>query len=141
MCITIPVAAAAGAGGFWLWRTRREISEEKTKVDTLQQPSQTIHPTLAATMQKNDDNYRAVGQALNTYLETILGIPIAGLARTELADRLLEYGLDEPLIERIRNCLAQSKMGRYGPITDDAGWSLMAEADELLFELDEVLEE
>lgn len=140
MCVTIPSAIAAGAGGFWLWQRQKETSKEKAKDDTLQRPSQTIHPTLAAAMQKDDDNYRAANQALNTYLEVILKIPVIGLTRTELANRLREDGFDEFLIERIRNCLVQSEMGRYGPITDDAGWSLMTEVDELLFELDKELE-
>ena len=139
MCSTIPLAAAAGAGGFWLWQRRRSNKFEERIEFELQRPNQTIHPTLAAAMQKsNDNNYRAVSQALNTYLEAILKIPIPGLTRTELANRLREYGLDESLIKRIRSCLSQSEMGRYGPITEDAGWSLMAETDELLFELDEM---
>jgi hypothetical protein len=140
MCSMIPLAAAAGAGGFWLWQRRRSKFEERIKADTLQQPSQTIHPILATAMQNSDDNYRAVNQALNTYLEAILEMSITGLTRTELARRLREYGLDESLIKRIRSCLAQSEMGRFGPITEDAGWSLMAETDELLSELDEVFE-
>jgi hypothetical protein len=140
MCGLIPLAAAAGAGGFWLWQRRRSKSEVRTGVDTLQQPSQKTHPVLAAAMQKNNDNYRAVSQALSTYLEARLKIPIIGLTRTELAHRLHEHGLDENLIERIKNCFAQSEMGRYGPIIEDAGWSLMAETDELLFELDEMFE-
>jgi hypothetical protein len=47
-------------------------------------------------------------------------------------------GLNETLVGQIEHCLTQSEMGRYGPITDDDGWALMAETDELLFELDEV---
>jgi hypothetical protein len=138
MCSMIPLAAAAGAGSFWVWQRRRSKFEERIKADTLQQPSQTIHPTLAAAMQNSDDNYRAVNQALNAYLETVLEMSITGLTRTELARRLREYGLNESLIKRIRSCLAQSEMGRFGPITEDAGWSLMATIDELLFELDKV---
>jgi hypothetical protein len=140
MCSMIPLAAVAGAGGFWLWQRRRSKFEERIKADTLQQPNQTIHPTLAAAMQNSDDNYRAVSQALNAYLETVLEMSITGLTRTELAHLLREYGFEQSLIKRIRNCLAQSEMGRYGPTPEDAGWSLMAETDELLSELDEVFE-
>lgn len=139
VCSMIPIAAVAGAGGLWLWQQRRWTSMDRTEVDPpLQQPSQTIHPLLAAAMKKDDDNYKAVNQALNTYLETALKTPVIGLTRTKLARYLREGGLDERLVERIQHCLAESEVGRYGPITEDAGWSLMAETDELLFSLDEV---
>jgi hypothetical protein len=98
-----------------------------------------IHPTLAAAMHVNDDNYKTISQAVASYLSEALQTPINGLTRTELARRLHQAGLSKALIERVEDCLAQSEMGRYGPATDDAGWSLMAETDALLRELDGVL--
>ena len=92
-------------------------------------------------MQKYEDNYKAVNQALIAYLETMLEMPVSGLTRPEIARYLRRTGLDERYVQRINDCLVQSETGRYGPVTDDGGWSLMAEADDLLFELDELFEE
>ncbi len=142
ICVAIPVAAILGAGGVWLWQRQqpREVAplaRIAKKEEKLQQPAQQIHPALVVAMKTTNNNYKAVSQALNTYLSQVLKTSVNGLTRTELAERLREHGLAETLIERIADCLAQSEIGRYGPITDDAGWSLMTTADELLFELDQ----
>lgn len=138
ICVLAPVAAVAGAGGLWWWQRRQTRPPEEATKDTLKQPNTSVHPSLAAAMKHNNDNYKAVALALNAYLQTVLKIPVTGLTHSELVKALREYGLDEALVVRIRDCLAQSEMGRYGPVTEDAGWSLMVETDELLFELDEV---
>ncbi len=151
LCLAIPMAAVIGAGGVWLWQQRRKAPEPETrdllrpkrvepvKRATQGQSRQMIHPALAEAMKENDDNYRAAGQALNAYLSDILQTSVHGLTRTDLAARLRRHGLDETLITRLETCLAQSEMGRYGPVTPDAGWSLMAATDQLLHELDQVI--
>jgi hypothetical protein len=151
LCLAIPMAAIIGAGGVWLWQQKRKAPEPETKrllrpkrVEpakraTPGQSRPTIHPALAAAMKETDDNYQAAGQALNAYLSDLLQISVNGLTRTDLAARLRQYSLDEPLITRLETCLAQSEMGRYGPVTPDAGWSLMAATDQLLHELDQTI--
>jgi len=140
ICLLIPLAVIAGAGSFWWWQKRSSPVAQETEIEIPADPQQT-HPLLAQTMQQYEDNYKVVNQALITYLETILGMPVSGLTRPEIARYLRRTGLDEHYVQRINDCLAQSEMGRYGPVTDDGGWSLMAEADELLFELDELFKE
>jgi hypothetical protein len=90
-------------------------------------------------MRVNDNNYKAISQALSSYLNKALQTPVNGLTRTELTRRLRQRGLSRGLIERVEACLAQSEIGRYGPPTEDAGWSLMAETETLLHELDKAL--
>lgn len=147
LCGAVPAALFLGVSGSWLWQQRRQRVPEKSveavatgPEEILQQPRQSIHPILAAAMQKNDDNYKAVGQALNTYLGEMLQTSVNGLTRTELAARLGEYGLDQALIARIEASLAQSELGRYGPLPHDDGWTLMVTADALLFELDKAID-
>lgn len=143
LCGALPVAVALGAGGLWWWQRRRRpaIPAAKPHPDLkgLRQPRQSLHPGLAAAMRGQDDNYKAAGLALQQHLSAALGAPVHGLTRTELARRLRETGLGESLIERVETCLAQSEIGRYGPPTADAGWSLMAATEALLRELDEAL--
>lgn len=141
LCGMVPLAAAGGAGGVWLWHKRRTAVQalpalEKTE---LLLPSQRIHPLLAETMKHSDDNYRTVSKALYRYLEDILGYPVKGLARPELAQRLHQENLDPALVTRVNDCLDESDVGRYGPVTEDAGWTLMEKTEALLYDLDEAL--
>jgi hypothetical protein len=139
LCGALPLAAALGAGGVWWWQQRQRAGATTpppkiTRLEKgLKQPRQMIHPGLAAAMRVNDDNYKTINQAINGYLSTALQTPVNGLTHgTDSPPQ--EAGLSERLIERGQSCLAQSEMGRYGPTTDDAGWSLMAETDALLRE-------
>jgi hypothetical protein len=142
LCGALPLAAAIGAGGVWWWQQRRSRSTPKVSgaENELRRPRQSLHPSLAAAMRANDDNYKAISQALTSYLSAALQTPVNGLTRTELARHLRQRGLSKGLIERLEACLAQSEMGRYGPTTDDTGWSLMAETETLMHELDAVLD-
>jgi hypothetical protein len=144
LCGALPVAAALGAGGLWWWQQRRRrplvsVSKLRPIAKDLRQPRHTLHPSLAAAMRGQDDNYKVVSLALQNYLGAALKTPVNGLTRTELARRLRQAGLSEGLIERLETCLAQSEIGRYGPVTGDAGWGVMAETDALLWELDKAL--
>jgi hypothetical protein len=99
-----------------------------------------MHPELAASLRRNDDNYRAAGQALDHYLSRVLGESVNGLTRSQLADRLHHHGLNEAWISRITEFQARCEMGRYSqPPSPDAGWHIMAAADQLLFGLDQLL--
>jgi hypothetical protein len=139
LCGLIPLAVAVGAGGFWLWQKRQASHiPPLAQEEPLQQPSQRIHPVLAAAMKQSEDNFRTVSRALHGYLEDSLGYSVQGLTRTELARRLRQRGLQEGLITRLNDCLAESETGRYGPMTADAGWSLMEATEELLRDLDKV---
>jgi hypothetical protein len=144
LCGALPLAVAVGAGGLWWWQKRRlklplPRPSGSRLAGGLRQPRQSLHPSLAAAMRGNDDNYRVVSLALQSYLSAALQSPVKGLTRTELARQLRQAGLSASLIERLETCLAQSEMGRYGPATSDAGWGLMAETETLLQELDEAL--
>ncbi len=143
LCGALPVAAALGAGGLWWWQQRRRpllpVPRLRPETKALRKPRHTLHPSLAAAMRGQDDNYRVVSLALQNYLGATLKTPVKGLTRTELARRLRQTGLSEELIERLETCLAQSEIGRYGPATGDAGWGVMAETDALLWELDKAL--
>jgi hypothetical protein len=137
VCGTMPIAAAMGAGGVWLWQKRQQ--QLLMNAETLKSPRQKMHRTLLAHMAKSDDNYKVVAEALHSYLSELLRLPTKGLTRTELAGRLQKRGLDRAYIARIGECLAQSDMGRYAPREKvDAGWDLLVETDALLFKLDEI---
>jgi hypothetical protein len=151
VCGALPTAAILGAGSVWWWQKQKRADEAlraaKTmghKVDlvdvtTLKQPVQRLHPALAAAMRQNgDNNYKTVSQALKTYLSRALKTPVNGLTRNQLAERLRQRGLNEALIKRINDCLAESEMAQYGPLAEDAGWSLMSTAEELLFAMDKL---
>ncbi len=168
LCSVIPLAAIAGASGLWLWQRRgkavknqieqadpslshvlKKIAAKrpaqsfalvKSKPDTRIAPLRpTIHPALTAAMRENDDNYKTVQQALTNYLNTALKKSINGVTRAELASQLSSIGLDEALTADVEQCLSEAEAGRYSPLAKDAGWSLMAATDSLLFKLDEVL--
>jgi hypothetical protein len=91
-------------------------------------------------MKGNPDNFKAVSQALAAYLTQALQTSVNGLTRTEIALRLHRHAAPEALVGRIVACLEQSELGRYGPLTEDAGWSLLVETDDLLFALDKIFE-
>jgi hypothetical protein len=134
LCALLPGAVVAGAGGLWLWQRRRSRPPEAAAP-----PIHKTHPALAATLGETDDNYKAVSQALNTYLSAALQTPTYGLTRTELATRLRRQNLEPSFITRIQDCLARSEMGRYGPSpTDEASWALMADTETLLCDLDQI---
>ncbi|MFQ5614243.1 MAG: BatD family protein [Anaerolineae bacterium] len=140
LCAAVPLGALVGIGGLWMWRSGRKPAEKAVartaKQQERPQPGQGRHPALTAAIQENGDNYRAVRQALNAHLSHILQTPVNGLTRTALAAHLRRRGLDEALIERLGACLAECDLGRYSPLPPGAGWSLMATAEALLFELD-----
>ncbi len=140
LCLVIPLTAAAGAGGLWLWQRRAAQPEKVAKpVEPENEPAASsphVHPILARAMQQYEDNYKAINQAVIMYLENKLGLIISGLTRPEVARYLHRAGIEATYVQQINTCLAQCEMGRYGPITDDDGWLLMAKVDELLFALD-----
>ncbi len=149
MCGLLPLAAAAGAGGLWLWQRRQgqnqfPVRPSPPPAEPADKPqptttTSTIHPALAAAMKESDDNYKTVQMALNSYLSETLQRPVNGLTQAELGRYLEQHGLDESLIQAIQSCLTRCEMERYGPATNDSGWSLMTTADELLVKLDGAL--
>lgn len=137
ICGAIPIAAAMGAGVFWMWQKRQQ--QRQAAAQALQQPRQKMHPFLAQAIARTDDNYKAVNQALNSYLGDTLNASVKGLTLSELANRLKERGLEQKLVNQIKETLSQSEMGRYGPKSEeDRGWGLLTETDALLFRLDKV---
>jgi hypothetical protein len=139
VCSAIPVAAVTGAGAVWMWHQKKHQVEKEATV--LKQPSKTMHPTLAAALAQNNDNYKAASEAMNVYLSQALSVSATGLTRTELANHLHRRGVPKSLINKIKDYLARSEMGRFGPKSDDNGWELLARTDELLFELDKAFDE
>ena len=125
-----------GAGGFWLWQRRQQRAA--LAAEALQQPGQKMHPVLAQALTKTGgDNYRAVSVALQSYFTEMLSTSVKGLTQTELTHRLQERGLPDSLVKRVKDCLADSEMGRFGPNTGDAGWNLLARTEELIIDLDD----
>ena len=57
------------------------------------------------------------------------------MTQTELAKRLQEFGLSNNLTGKIKDYLAESETGRFGPKNDE-GWDLLARTDDVLYELD-----
>lgn len=139
VCAAIPVAAIVGAGAVWVWQKQHSPTDYQVKEKTreLKQPSKKMHPALAAAVAETDDNYKAVAQALNGYLSDMLDMQVSGLTQTDLAKQLQEYGLPKNLTDNIKNYLAESEMGRFGPKNDD-GWDLLARTDDVLLELDNI---
>jgi hypothetical protein len=131
------VAALLGAGVVWALQKRQP--PKKAKKDTLQAPTEKTHPVLLKALAEAGNNYKAVSQALNNYLSEALGISTRGLTHSDLVSRLQDRGLNKTLVERVRDCLIRSEMGRYGPKGEDDGWTLLAQTDELLFKLDAAL--
>lgn len=166
LCGAIPLAALAGAGGVWLWQQRHrprtapvttsppvmaqllaklksKSSEAKLQPahEALKPTSQMIHPVLAEAMKEGNDNYRTIQRAFTHYFEVKLARPVKGLTRTELVNHLRTRGLTDSLLVEVEHCLAECEIGRYSPAVKDAGWSLMATVDQLLFKLDQVFNE
>ncbi|MEM7349144.1 MAG: hypothetical protein AAF485_33355, partial [Chloroflexota bacterium] len=150
LCIILPVLGVVGFMGYSWWQKQQHhrpppppqdiIVDPPPKAEPAPVQNQTIHPFLAEAMRTYDDNYKAVSQALHRYLETELGTPIRGLTQANLVEALGGHNLPQKLTDRIVDYLEESEMGRFGPVTDDAGWSLMADTDDLLSQLDEVLQ-
>lgn len=138
LCGVVPLAVVGGAVGFWAWQKRQQ--QVAAKAQALQQPRQKMHSALAQTLAHNQDNYRAVQLAIQIYLSQQLGVAAKGLTHSDLEKRLREQGLAAALVNNIKDCLIQSEIGRYGPKTEDAGWQLVAQTDELLRELDRAFE-
>jgi hypothetical protein len=137
VCGAIPVAALLGASAVWLLQKRQP--PKKNKKETLQVPAQKTHPVLLKALAEAGNNFKAVSQALNNYLSEALGVSTRGLTHSDLISRLQERGLNKTLIERVKDCLVRSEIGRYGPKGEDEGWTLLAQTDELLFKLDAAL--
>lgn len=137
VCGAIPIAGLIGGVAVWLWQ--KQQAPAKPKAVPLQRPSQKTHPVLSMAMAEAGNNFKAVSQALNNYLSDLLGISTWGLTHSDLVSRLQERGVNRTLIDRIKDCLIQSEIGRYGPKTNDEGWALLAQADELLVKLDTTL--
>jgi hypothetical protein len=73
------------------------------------------------------------------YLSRVLNVSVAGLTRAELTKHLEARGIPKSSIDKIKDYLTRSEMGRFGPKSDDQGWELLARTDELLFELDGII--
>jgi hypothetical protein len=137
ICGAIPVAALLGASAVWLLQKRQP--PKKPQKEVLQAPAQKTHPVLLGALAEAGNNFKAVSQALNNYLSEVLGVSTRGLTHSDLTSRLQERGLNKTLIERVKDCLIRSEMGRYGPKSEDDGWTLLTQTDELLFKLDAAL--
>ncbi len=136
MCSAIPVAAVIGAGAVWLWQKRQKQVEIETTA--LKNPAKKMHSALAVAVTKNDDNYKAVSQALYDYLSEALQVSVRGLTQTELISRLQGQGIPKSLTNKIQDHLTRSEIARFSPGSDNDGWELLARTDELLFALDEI---
>lgn len=139
VCGAVPIATLIGAGVVWWWQKRTVQAKPKPKAGPLQAPTQRTHPALSRAIPGAGNNFKATSQALNNYLTDVLGISTWGLTHSDLIARLQERGLSKTLVDKVKECLIQSEIGRYGPKSDDEGWALLAQTDDLLFKLDAAL--
>jgi hypothetical protein len=137
VCGAIPIAALLGASAVWVLQKRQ--TPKKVQKAALQIPAKKTHPVLLGALAEAGNNFKAVSQALNNYLSEVLGVSTRGLTHSDLSFRLQERGLNKTLIERVKDCLIRSEIGRYGPKNEDEGWTLLTQTDELLFKLDAAL--
>lgn len=137
ICGGLPLAVLAGAGGVWLWqKRRRRAAAAKPAVAALQPLQQSLHPALLHALADSQGNYQAIHRALTRYLSDRLGVPVAGLTRHELAQRLKTREVSPVQISQIQAYLDQAEIGRFGPPSEDAGWELVGKTDKLLHALD-----
>lgn len=81
----------------------------------------------------------AAGRALLGYLSDKLNKPTAGLTTEGLINLLRESGLDLALIERVREILHRIDVGRFAPITEGDGQSIMVDTQHLINSLEKAL--
>ncbi|HMQ53115.1 MAG TPA: BatD family protein, partial [Anaerolineae bacterium] len=137
ICGGLPLAVIAGAGGVWLLQKRRSQPKKvKPAAAGLRQSKQSLHPVLLHALADSSDNYQAINRALTRYLSERLGVPVAGLTRNELAQRLKTREVSLVEIGKIQAYLDQAETGRFGPPSEDAGWELVGKTDKLLHALD-----
>jgi hypothetical protein len=122
--------------GVWLWQNRRQRLLQDSAYGRSQRARRTALKILSGAGQNCEDSYATVQRALLGYLSDKLNRPTVGLTTDELIDLLRERKLDPELIERVRAILIETDAGRFAPIEETAGQTLVAETRQLVNDLE-----
>ena len=112
MAWLIPLAFLA-LSVVWLQGRGRRASRKEMNVAT--KAGKKAQKALNAAQKGQDDPYSAAGQILITYLSERTSEAVGGLTQDELASLLQQHGVEDSVIERVKHCLNESDMGRFGP--------------------------
>lgn len=133
----VPLAALVGDV---VWQRREQYRQRNGAVVRSSQARKKAKKAMAQA-RKQDDLYAAAYQILSAYLSDKLNQPVVGLTRQALASLLTEHGLTVYLVERIKECLDRSELGRFAPEANTPvhATALLTTVDDLIDELDKVL--
>lgn len=99
----------------FVWSRRRQYLRRNVALTRRTQALKRARQALSKARTQSPDLYIAAGQILNTYLADKFNQPVVGLTQDGLANLLRHSKIDDDLITRVRNCLVESDMGRFGP--------------------------
>ena len=136
---SLPLLAIAGAA---VWRRRRDAWESALSDSRRRNALPNARSTLTRAVAAGDDHAIAAADTVMSYLSDRLSIPLAGLTRGELGQRLRDAGVPNEVTERVEDTLASGEAARYtpeSPTTELAGDSI-DRAAQLLTELDGAIE-
>ncbi len=134
----LPLLAIVGASA---WRRRRDAIEAAAVDSRRRNALANAQAAISRAAAAGDESAVAAADAMMSYLSDRLAIPLGGLTREALVDRLREAGVSPAALERVEDTLASGEAARYRPEAAAAGDAedRVQRAAQLLDELDEAI--
>lgn len=125
---------ALAVGSVYVWRRRQRRLKEDTAYARDQRAQRIAMKIL--NMPAAGTEADAAGRALLGYLSDKLNMPVSGLTTNGLIALLRKSRLRENLVQRVENIMHRIDVGRYAPISDEAGQGLLADTRHLIKDLE-----
>ena len=137
---TLPLLVICGAA---VWRRRRDALEAALVDSRRRNALPNAQSTLSRAVATGVDGAVAAADAVLSYLSDRLSVPLTGLTREALGERLRDAGVPTEVAERVENTLASGEAARYTPEAASAGHTedRVQRAAQLLVELDGAIEQ
>jgi hypothetical protein len=126
-------------GGVFVWHRRYRRLQEDTTYARDQRARRVALQILNQARQAGDNPANAAGRAILGYLSDKLNKPTVGLTTNRLINLLRDHQLDPALINRVRTLLDQIDIGRFAPVSESAGHSMLDDAQQLVNDIEKSL--
>jgi hypothetical protein len=124
-------------GSLQIWQNRQQRLQQDIAYARDQRARRAALKILAAAQRSDADSEAdAAGRALLGYLSDKLNTPTAGLTTDNLIELLEETRVEPALIERVGAILHQIDIGRFAPVAEGTGQSVIADTRQLINDLE-----
>ena len=122
--------------GIWAWRAK--VREANAPIMRQRRARRNARKLLSRARKTGDDPFSASFLSLTGYLGDKLDYPVIGMTQDRLGHSLVEGGVSDGLVDRVRACLVSDEKGRYAPLSNISGKgaALIDETEQLIAELE-----